>query len=101
MSLKLDKLPVIHPGQILKHDFLEEMDISEYRLARDIRVPPRRINEIVHGKRGITVDTAMRLARYFGTSVQMWMNFQQTYEIARAQREIGPAIDKEVTRRAG
>ena len=68
------KLSPIHPGEILLEDFLNPMGISQYRLARDIKVPPRRINEIVHGIRGITADTAIRLAHYFGTTAEFWMN---------------------------
>lgn len=81
-----------HPGEHLA-EFLEEYDISQYRLATDIHVPPRRINEIIHGKRGITADTALRLGRYFGTSAQFWMNLQTSYELARAVSETRESID--------
>ena len=74
-------LPPIHPGEILLEEFLEPMDISQYRLAKDIGVPPRRINEIVKGKRGISADTALRLSRYFGTSERFWMNLQSRYDL--------------------
>ena len=74
------KLPPIHPGEILLEEFLKPMGISQYRLSKDIGVPPRRINEIVHGKRSITADTALRLARYFGTSERFWMNLQSRYD---------------------
>ena len=74
------KIKPIHPGEHLA-EFLDEFDISQYRLAKDVRVPPRRINEIVHGKRGITADTALRLGRYFGTSAQFWMNLQGNYDL--------------------
>ena len=74
--MKAKKLPPIHPGEILLEEFLEPMGISQYRLAKSLSVPARRINEIVHGKRAITADTAIRLARYFGTSPQLWMNLQ-------------------------
>ncbi len=67
-------LPIIHPGEILSEEFLKPMKISQYRLAKDISVPARRINEIVQGKRGITADTALRLARYFGMSERFWIN---------------------------
>ena len=70
------KAPPIHPGEILLEEYLKPLDISQYRLAKDISVPPRRINEIVHGKRSITADTALRLARYFGTSERFWLNLQ-------------------------
>jgi addiction module HigA family antidote len=71
--------PPIHPGEILLEEFLEPMELSQYRLAKDISVPARRINEIVHGKRGITADTSLRLARYFDTSERFWMNLQTGY----------------------
>jgi len=71
----------IHPGEILKEEFLEPLGISQYRLAKDISVPPRRINEIVHGKRSITADTALRLARFFGTTERFWLNLQVRYDL--------------------
>ncbi len=74
-------LPPIHPGEILMEEFLLPMGISQYRLAKDISVPPRRINEIVHGKRAITPDTALRLARYFGLSERFWINMQARYDL--------------------
>lgn len=97
MGYRIEKLPIIHPGHVLK-GFLDDYGLSEYRLARDIHVPPRRINEIIHGKRGISVDTALRLSAYFGNSPQFWMNAQQTYEIAKAQKEIAPRIARQVQR---
>lgn len=75
------KLPPIHPGEILLEEFLEPMGISQYRLAKDINVPPRRINEIVLGKRAITPDTALRLSLYFGLSERFWMNLQTRYDL--------------------
>lgn len=75
------KIPPIHPGEILMEEFLKPMNISQYRLANDISVSPRRINEIVHGKRGITADTALRLSRYFGISPQFWINLQGHYNL--------------------
>ena len=74
-------LPPIHPGEILLEEFLKPMGISQYRLAKDINVPPRRINEIVHGKRAITPDTALRLSRYFGLSERFWINMQARYDL--------------------
>jgi addiction module HigA family antidote len=71
----------IHPGEILNEEFLKPMDIRQYRLAVDIGVPPRRINEIVHGKRGISANTALRLALYFGTSAEFWMNLQSRFDL--------------------
>ena len=76
-----NKLPPIHPGEILLEEFLEPMGISQYRLAKDINVPPRRINEIVLGKRAITPDTALRLSLYFGLSEKFWMNLQMRYDL--------------------
>lgn len=74
-------MPPIHPGEILAEEFLEPLGISQYRVAMAIGVPPRRINEIVHGKRRISADTALRLARYFGTSDRFWMNLQNHYDL--------------------
>ena len=79
--MKKKKLPPIHPGEILMDEFLEPMGISQYRLAKDISVPPRRINEIVHGKRSITADTALRLGRFFGMSPQFWLNLQTRHDL--------------------
>ena len=76
----------IHPGEILLEEFLKPMDISQYRLAQEIHVPPRRINEIVHGDRAITADTALRLAEFFGTTSGFWMNLQTHYDLAVAER---------------
>lgn len=78
----------IHPGEILMEDFIEGFEITQNRLAVSIGVPPRRINEIVHGKRGITADTAIRLARYFGTSEEFWMNLQSNYELRLERRAL-------------
>lgn len=81
--------PPIHPGEVLLEDFLKPMGISQYRLAQAIHVPPRRINEIVHGKRGISADTAIRLSRYFGTSAELWLGLQADYDLERAREELG------------
>ena len=81
-------LPNIHPGEILLEEFLAPMELSQNRIARAIGVPPRRINEIVHGKRSITADTALRLARYFGTSEQFWMGLQADYDLEEARRRL-------------
>lgn len=77
--------PPIHPGEVLMEDFIKGFEITQNKLAVSIGVPPRRINEIVHGKRGITADTAIRLAPYFGTSEEFWMNLQSRYELEFAQ----------------
>jgi addiction module HigA family antidote len=89
------KLPPIHPGDLLG-DELNEIGVSLNELARALRVPMNRISAIVNGKRAITVDTAMRLARYFGTSPQYWLNLQSAYDLEIAEREIRPLIEKEV-----
>jgi len=86
----------VHPGEILAADFLEALEVSQYRLAQDISVPPRRINEIVHGKRAVTADTALRLARYFGTTEQFWLNLQARYDLEVQRDELGPRLKKEV-----
>ena len=88
----------MHPGEHLA-EFLDEMGISQYRLAHDISVPPRRINEIVKGKRKVTADTALRLGRYFGMSAQFWMNLQDRYELEVTERALGERLDREVHRR--
>ena len=86
------KLPPIHPGEVLLEEFLEPMGISQYRLAKDISVPARRINEIVHGKRSVTADTALRLSRYFGTSDRFWLNLQTSYDLD-VQRDFLVVVD--------
>jgi len=82
-----EKLPTVHPGEILRVDFLEPMGITQYRLAKNIDVSPRRINEIIQGKRAITADTAIRLSRFFGNSARFWMNLQIIYELDKAGSE--------------
>lgn len=91
MSQKL--YPPIHPGEILMEEFIEGFGITQNRLAVAIGVPPRRINEIVHGKRGITADTALRLAKYFGVSPQFWLNLQSKYELDLAEDRAGEQIE--------
>ncbi|MHB8495086.1 MAG: HigA family addiction module antitoxin [Casimicrobiaceae bacterium] len=83
------KLPNIHPGEVLREEFLTPMGISQNAVARAIRVPPRRINEIVLGKRAITADTALRLAHYFGTSEQFWMVLQASFDLEEARDKLG------------
>ena len=95
------KLAPIHPGEVLRAEFLEPMGLSQYRLAKDIHVPARRINEIVLGKRGITADTGLRLARFFGTSAQFWMNLQSRYDLQVAEGELGARLRREVVVHAG
>lgn len=82
-----NKKMYIHPGEILLEEFLNPMKITQYRLAKDINVSARRVNEIVHGKRAITAGTALRLSRYFGTSAQFWMNLQTRYELLKEEQE--------------
>ncbi|MBN1316482.1 MAG: HigA family addiction module antidote protein [Anaerolineales bacterium] len=89
-------LPPIHPGEILMEEFLEPMGISQYRLAKDISVPPRRINEIVHGKRAITPDTALRLSRYFGLSERFWINLQARYDLEIEKDRLQDRLIEEV-----
>jgi addiction module HigA family antidote len=81
------RLPNIHPGEVLLEEFLKPMEVSQNALARAVRVPPRRVNEIVLGKRGISADTALRLARYFGTSEKFWMGLQADYDLEEAARQ--------------
>jgi antitoxin HigA-1 len=90
------KLDPIHPGEILLHEFLEPFRLSQYRLAHDISVPPRRINEIVLGKRGISADTALRLARYFGVSEQFWLNLQTNFDLETQRRRLAGQLVQEV-----
>lgn len=95
-----DTLPPIHPGEILREEFLTPLGISQYALAKGITVPPRRINEIVHGKRGITADTALRLGRFFGMSAQFWLNLQSHYDLEVQRDLLADRLDAEVTRYA-
>jgi addiction module HigA family antidote len=90
------KLEPIHPGEILLEEFLKPMEISQYRVAKDISVPARRINEIVHGKRAVSADTALRLARYFGTTERFWMNLQIRYDLEIEKDRLGARLDDEV-----
>ena len=90
------KLDPIHPGEVLLEDFLQPLGLSQYRLAQDISVPPRRINEIVHGKRSVSADTALRLGRYFGTSEQFWLNLQSHYDLEIERDRLGDRLKKEV-----
>ena len=87
----------IHPGEILMEEFLEPLGISQYRLAKDISVPPRRINEIVHGKRSITADTALRLARFFGTTERFWLNLQVRYDLEVEKVRLSGSLERDVS----
>jgi addiction module HigA family antidote len=90
------KLPNIHPGEILLEEFLNPLGISQNRLAREIRVPPRRVNEIVLGKRGISPDTALRLARYFGTSERFWLGLQMDFDLEEARATLAETLEREI-----
>jgi len=94
-----DCLPNVHPGEVLREEFLEPLGLSQNRLARELGVPPRRINEIVLGKRSITADTALRLARHFGTSERFWLGLQADFDLEEARRRLGERLEKEVSRR--
>jgi addiction module HigA family antidote len=89
-------LPPVHPGEILLEEFLKPMKLSQYRLAKGLRVPPRRINELVHGKRGVSADTALRLARFFGTSARFWLNLQAAYDLDIESDRASRRIEREV-----
>ena len=94
--MKKKDMPPIHPGTILLEEFLQPMGISQYRLAKDMNVSPRRINEIVHGKRAITADTALRLGKFFSMTSQFWMNLQSRYDLEIAEDNLEGRLEKEV-----
>jgi len=94
--MKSSKIPPVHPGEVLMCEFLKPLDLSQNKLAIDLGVSPRRINEIVHGKRSVTADTALRLARYFRMSPQFWMGLQMDYELDLEQDRLAEKIKKEV-----
>lgn len=95
MSKKIYKtIHSIHPGEILSEEFLSPLGITQYRLARDTGVSPRRINEIVHGTRAVTADTALRLGCFFGTTAQFWMNLQTRYDLTRSEHALTPLLSK-------
>ena len=94
------KVSPIHPGEILHEEFLVPLQLSQYRLAKETSVPPRRINEIVRGTRSITADTALRLSRYFGTSERFWLNLQARYDLELQKDKLGNRLDREVKARA-
>jgi addiction module HigA family antidote len=89
-------LDAIHPGEILLEAFLKPLGLSQNQVGRDLDVPATRINEVAKGQRPITVDTAMRLARYFGTTADFWLNLQQRYDLVTAERKLGPALNKKI-----
>ena len=92
------KIAPIHPGEILFEEYMKPLGLSQYRLAKDISVPARRVNEIVHGKRAITADTALRLARYFGTSDRFWLNLQTRYDLEIEKQRLKGRLEREVSR---
>ena len=92
----MKKMSPIHPGEILLEEFLLPLHLSQYRIAKDIGVPPRRINEIVHGTRAITANTALRLARYFGTTPEFWLNLQAHHDLEIERDRVGRQLDREV-----
>ncbi len=94
--MKEKVMNLIHPGEILLEEFLKPLGISQYRLARDISVPPRRINEIVLGKRAVSADTALRLSRYFGLTERFWLNLQSRYDLECEKEALGGRIEREV-----
>ncbi len=98
--MKTKKIKPIHPGESLLEEFLKPMGITQYRLAKDINVPPRRINEIVLGKRTITADTALRLSRYFGLSERFWLNLQMRYNLEIEKDRLKNRLEKEVVKLA-
>ncbi|MCM2254930.1 MAG: HigA family addiction module antitoxin [Vicinamibacteria bacterium] len=99
MGTRSQRLPPVHPGEILREDLLKPLAISINRLGRDLRVPVTRVSEIVNGRRGISADTALRLARYFGTTPEFWMNLQATYDLDVAQRASAERITRDVSPR--
>lgn len=91
-----ERMAPVHPGEILLEDFMKPLGLSQYRLAKEMNVYPRKINEIVHGKRAITADTALRLARFFGTSAEVWVNLQAHYDLEMARDELEERVRREV-----
>ena len=94
--MKTKKIVPVHPGEILSEEFMIPMNLSQYRVAKDIKVPPRRINEIVHGKRAISANTALRLGRYFGMSAQFWLNLQTHYDIEIEKEKFSEKLYTEI-----
>ena len=95
------RLSPVHPGEVLLEEFLKPLGLSQYRLAKDINVPPRRINEIVHGTRAVSANTALRLSRYLGLSERFWLNLQAQYDLDLEHDRLGDRLEQEVTPRAG
>jgi addiction module HigA family antidote len=91
------RLAAVHPGEVLLHEFLEPLELTQYRLAKGLKVPARRINEIVHGTRAVSADTALRLARFFGTSDRFWLNLQASYDLDVERDRLGGRLEREVS----
>ncbi len=96
----MKKIPPVHPGEVLQEEFLQPMGISQYRLAKDTGLAPRRVNEIVHGKRAVTANTALRLGRYFNMPAQYWMNLQSHYDLEVESDKLGKRLETEVHSRS-
>jgi addiction module HigA family antidote len=94
--MREDKMAPVHPGEILLEDFMKPLGITQYRLAKEMNMYPRKVNEIVQGKRAITADTALRLARFFGTSPEVWMNLQAHYDLELARNDLDERVEREV-----
>ena len=94
--MTVNKLPPVHPGEVLAEEFMKPLGLTQYRVAKDIAVHPRRINEIVHGNRSVTADTALRLSRYFGNSERFWMNLQARYDLEVEKDRLGERLSDEV-----
>ena len=94
--MSVNKLPPVHPGEVLLEEFMRPLGLTQYRVAKDIAVHPRRINEIVHGNRSVTADTALRLSRYFGNSERFWMNLQAGYDLEVEKDRLGERLSDEV-----
>lgn len=90
------RLPPVHPGEVLAEEFLAPLELTQYRLAKSLSVPARRINEIVHGTRGVSANTALRLARFFGTSDRFWLNLQAAYDLDVERDRLGSRLEREV-----
>jgi addiction module HigA family antidote len=90
------RLAPVHPGEVLLHEFLKPLDLTQYRLAKSLKVPARRINDIVHGTRAVSADTALRLARFFGTSDRFWLNLQSAYDLDIQRDRLGERIKRDV-----
>ena len=95
-----DQLPNVHPGEVLLEELMKPLGLSQNQLARDLGVPPRRIHEIVHGRRAVTPDSALRLSRYFGTSSRFWLGLQVDYDLEEAERATGREIEREIEPRS-